>query len=65
MKTERPKRWLKGTVLGLVGLAALTASVLAILATLTRLSGEEKTPAGVRRDTALYIQDARRRADRR
>ena len=55
MKTEQPKRWLKRVVLGLVGLAALTASVLAILATTTKLPGEEKTPAGIRRDTALYI----------
>jgi putative CocE/NonD family hydrolase len=56
MKTEQPKRWLRRIVLGLVGLAALIASVLAILATFTRLPGEEKTPAGVRRDTALYIK---------
>ena len=49
-------QWLKRVVLGLVGLAALTASVLAILATTTKLPGEEKTPAGVRRDTALYIK---------
>jgi putative CocE/NonD family hydrolase len=56
MKTERSKRWLKRVVLGLVGLAALTASVLAILATTTKLPGEAKTPAGVRRDTALYIK---------
>jgi hypothetical protein len=55
MKTEQPKRWLKRVVLGLVGLAALTASVLAILATTTKLPGEEKTPAGIRRDTASYI----------
>ena len=56
MKTEPPKRWLRRIVLGLVGLAALIASVLAILAVLTKLPGEEKTPAGVRRDTALYIK---------
>jgi putative CocE/NonD family hydrolase len=49
-------RWLKRIVLGLAGLAALTASVLAILATLTRLPGEERTPSGVRRDTAMYIK---------
>jgi hypothetical protein len=55
MKIEQPKRWLKRVVLGLLGLAALTASVLAILATFTKFPGEEKTPAGVRRDTALYI----------
>ena len=34
----------------------MTATVLAILATFTKLPGEEKTPAGVRRDTALYIK---------
>jgi putative CocE/NonD family hydrolase len=56
MKTEQPKRWLKRVVLGLVGLAALTASVLAVLATTTKLPGEENTPAGTRRDTALYIK---------
>ena len=56
MKTGQTKRWLKRVVLGLVGLAALTASVLAILATTTKLPGEEKTPAGLRRDTALYIK---------
>ena len=49
-------QWLKRIVLGLAGLAALTVSVLAILATLTKLPGEEKIPAGVRRDTALYIK---------
>jgi uncharacterized protein len=49
-------QWLKRIVLGLAGLAALTASVLAILATLTKLPGEERTPSGVRRDTALYIK---------
>ena len=56
MKTEQPKRWPKRVVIGFVGLAALTASVLIILATTTRLPGEEKTPAGIRRDTALYIK---------
>lgn len=56
MKTEQPRRWLKRAVLGLVGLAALTAGVLAILATTTKLPGEEKTPAGARRDTALYLK---------
>ena len=55
MKTEQPKRWLKRAVLGIAGLAVLTVSVLAILATTTKLPGEEKTPAGVRQDTALYI----------
>jgi predicted acyl esterase len=49
-------RWLKRIVLGLVRLVALTASILAILATSITLPGEEKTPAGVRRDTALYIK---------
>jgi uncharacterized protein len=56
MKTEQPKRWLKRAVLGLVGLAALAASVLAVLAATTKLPGEEKTPVGVQRDTALYIK---------
>ena len=49
-------RWLKRVVLGLVGLAVLTAGALAILATVTKLPGEESTPAGVRRDIALYIK---------
>jgi uncharacterized protein len=49
-------RWLKNVVLGLVGLAVLTLGALAILATLTKLPGEESTPAGVRRDTASYIK---------
>lgn len=49
-------RWLKNVVLGLVGLAVLTVSAIAILATVTKLPGEESTPAGVRRDTALYIR---------
>ena len=49
-------QWLKLVVIGLVGLAVLTVSALAILATTTKLPGEEKTPAGVRRDTALYIK---------
>jgi predicted acyl esterase len=56
MKTEQPKRWLKRIVLGLLGLAVLAASVLAILATTTKLPGEKKTPAGVQRDTAMYIK---------
>jgi predicted acyl esterase len=37
-------------------LAVLTAGALAILATVTKLPGEESTPAGVRRDTALFIK---------
>jgi putative CocE/NonD family hydrolase len=49
-------RWLKSVVLGLVGLAALIAGVIAILAAVTKLPGEEKTPAGTPRDTALYIK---------
>jgi uncharacterized protein len=49
-------RWLKRISLGLVGFAALTAGALAILAAVTKLPGEEKTPAGLRRDTALYIR---------
>ena len=49
-------RWLKNLVLGLVGLAVLTMGALAILAKVTKLPGEELTPAGVRRDTALYIK---------
>jgi uncharacterized protein len=56
MKTRQPKRWLRRIVLGLAGSAALIASVLTILAILTKLPGEEKTPAGIRRDTALYIK---------
>jgi hypothetical protein len=40
-------RWLK---------RVLTAGALAILATVTKLPGEESTPAGVRRDTALFIK---------
>jgi putative CocE/NonD family hydrolase len=56
MKTEQPKRWPKRVVIGLVELAVLTVCVLAFLATTTKLPGEEKTPAGVRRDTALYIE---------
>jgi hypothetical protein len=51
-------RWLKRIVFGLLGLAAVTASVLAILAKFTTLPGEEKTPAGVRQDTAFIYQDA-------
>jgi putative CocE/NonD family hydrolase len=48
-------RWPKRIILALVGLVALTVSVLALLATLTKLAGEERTPAGLSRDTALYI----------
>ena len=55
-KEVRRSRWLKRIVFGLLGLAAVTASVLAILAKFTTLPGEEKTPAGVRQDTALYIK---------
>jgi putative CocE/NonD family hydrolase len=49
-------RRLTRIVLGLVGLAVLTASALAILFTVTSLPGEEKTPAGIRRDTAVYLK---------
>lgn len=49
-------RWLKRIVLGLVGLAALIACILGILAIVTNLPGEEKTPARIRRDTALYTK---------
>jgi putative CocE/NonD family hydrolase len=56
MKIEPLGRWLKRVVIGLLVLAALTVSVLAVLAATTKLPGEEKTPGGVRRDTALYIK---------
>ena len=49
-------RWLKSLVLGLVGLAALITGVLVTLATITKLPGEEKTPARIPRDTALYVK---------
>jgi putative CocE/NonD family hydrolase len=56
MKTEQPKRWPKRIVIGLLGSAVLSVSILAILASTTKLPGEEKTPAGVRQDTALYVK---------
>ena len=49
-------RWLKRVIFGLVGLFALAVGVLAILVTVTKLPGEERTPAGTRRDTAVYIE---------
>ncbi len=49
-------RWLMRVVLGLVGSAALIGGVLVILATVTKLPGEEKTPAGTPRDTASYVK---------
>jgi putative CocE/NonD family hydrolase len=49
-------RCLRNVVLGLVGLAVLILGALVIVATVTKLPGEESTPAGVRRDTALYIK---------
>jgi hypothetical protein len=51
MKTEQAKRWLKGVVIGLVGLAVLTASVLAILAQLQNSPERRRLcqePAGTR-----------------
>jgi putative CocE/NonD family hydrolase len=48
-------RPLKRVILALMGLAALTVAGLATLATVTKLPGEEKTPAGIRRDAALYL----------
>jgi putative CocE/NonD family hydrolase len=42
-------------MLALLGLAGLTVAALALLVTLTKLPGEEKTRAGSRRDTALYV----------
>ena len=56
MKTEQPRRWPKRIAIGLVGLAVLIVSIVAFLAAFTKLAGEEKTPAGVHRDTALYIK---------
>ena len=47
--------WLERVILALVGLVVLTVTVLAMLARLTKLPGEEKTPAGTPRDTALYV----------
>ena len=52
LKMPRP---LKHIIIALVGLAGLTVAVLAMLAALTKLPGEEKTPAGFRRDIALYV----------
>jgi uncharacterized protein len=49
-------RWTKRVIFGLAGLSALTVGVLAILVTVTRFPGEEKTPAGTLRDTALYVK---------
>lgn len=49
-------RWLKRIVFGLAGLTVLVAGILAILTATTRLSGEEKTASGVRRDSAVYIK---------
>jgi putative CocE/NonD family hydrolase len=48
-------RSLKRVILALMGLVALTVIVLATLTTVTKLPGEEKTPAGSPRDTALYV----------
>jgi putative CocE/NonD family hydrolase len=47
---------MKRVIVALVGVVVVTVTVLAMLATLTTLPGEEKTPAGVRRDTAMYIK---------
>jgi len=49
-------RGLKRVVLGLLCLAALTLLAIALLISVTKLPGEEKTPAGARRNTALYIK---------
>jgi uncharacterized protein len=49
-------RRLKPVIVVLVGLVALTVTILATVTTFTTLPGEEKTPAGIRRDTALYIK---------
>jgi predicted acyl esterase len=48
-------KWLRRLVLGSAGLVVLTVGVLIILVTVTKLPGEEETPAGVRRNTAIYI----------
>jgi hypothetical protein len=52
--------WLKRIVLGLVGLAALIACILGILAIVTNLPGEEKTPAGIRRDVCRSVRHSQR-----
>jgi hypothetical protein len=49
-------KWIKGMLLGLAGLAALALGMLTILVRVTKLPGEGITPAGIRRDTALYIK---------
>jgi putative CocE/NonD family hydrolase len=49
-------RLLRRVVLALLGLAALTAAAVAFLISITKLPGEEKTSAGVRRNTSSYIK---------
>jgi uncharacterized protein len=49
-------RRLKRVVLALLCLAVLTAAAMSLLISTTKLAGEEKTPAGVRRNTSLYIK---------
>jgi putative CocE/NonD family hydrolase len=49
-------RRLKRVVLALLCLAVLTAAAMALLISTTKLAGEEKTPAGARRNTSLYIK---------
>ena len=50
------RKWLKLVAIGLAGLGALTAGILVILIAVTKLPGEARTPSGLRRDTALYIE---------
>jgi hypothetical protein len=49
-------KWLKHVIFGLTGLITFAVGVLVILVTVTKLPGEEKTPAGIRQNTALYIK---------
>jgi len=43
-------------VLWSLGLIALAVGAVALLATLTKLPGEELTPSGLRRNTAIYVK---------
>ena len=50
------RKWLKLVAVGLTGLGELIAGILVILIAVTKLPGEARTPSGLRRDTALYIE---------
>ncbi len=50
------KTWLRGLGLTTVAIVVLGAIVVAVLTARVQLPGEERVPAGLRRNQAVYVQ---------